>query len=171
MVLRVMALAGGLTGAAGLSQFPEFSQQYMQRLGGAVDELARQVQRYEMDAQKVGLTLDDLLVQLEAEGPLSTTQSRNMRSDIARLDRLRTALDALEGAGPFTRAHLSARHSDREIAARTLEVYKPALPVTFEGAVFAGSGFFAGWLGVSAVLAFLGGFWASFASLFGRRVT
>ncbi len=170
MVLRALALAGGLTGAAGLSQFPEYSQRYMQRLGGTVDELGRQVQRYEMDAQKVGLTLDDLLTRLGAEGPLGATQSRNMRVDIARLDRLRAALDALEGAGPFTRAHLSARHSDREIAARTLKAYRPALPVTFEGAVFAGSGFFAGWLCVAAILAFLGGFWASVTSLFGRRV-
>ena len=40
MILRTMALAAGLTGAATLSQFPEFSQQYTQRLGGAVDELS-----------------------------------------------------------------------------------------------------------------------------------
>ena len=39
MFMRAIAVAGGLAGAAGLSQFPEFSQQYVQRLGGAVDEL------------------------------------------------------------------------------------------------------------------------------------
>ncbi|MDJ0820663.1 MAG: DUF2937 family protein [Paracoccaceae bacterium] len=169
MVLRMLAVVGGLTGAAGLSQFPEFSQQYMQRLGGTVDELGRQVQRYERDAEKVGLSLPDLLTQLGAEGPLSATQSGNMRADIARLDALQTALSALEGAGPFTRAHLAARHSDREIAAQTLKAYKPALPVTFEGAVFAGSGYLGGWMAVWAVIAFLGGFWASVTGLFGRR--
>ena len=40
MILRALTLAGGLTGAAVSSQFPEFSQQYTQRLGGAVDALA-----------------------------------------------------------------------------------------------------------------------------------
>ena len=37
MILRVLAVAAGLAGAGTLSQFPEFSQQYVQRLGGAVD--------------------------------------------------------------------------------------------------------------------------------------
>lgn len=39
MIGRVLALAGGLSGAVGLSQFPEFSQQYLQRLAGQVDAL------------------------------------------------------------------------------------------------------------------------------------
>ena len=29
-MLKILSLAGGLAGAAGLSQFPEFSQQYLQ---------------------------------------------------------------------------------------------------------------------------------------------
>ncbi|NRB05388.1 MAG: DUF2937 family protein, partial [Rhodobacteraceae bacterium] len=40
MLGRAIALAGGLAGGLSLSQFPEFSQQYLQRLGGAVDALA-----------------------------------------------------------------------------------------------------------------------------------
>ncbi len=34
MLLRAITLAGGIVGAAGMSQFPEYSQQYVQRLGG-----------------------------------------------------------------------------------------------------------------------------------------
>ena len=38
-MIRTLTLAGALAGAVSLSQFPEFSQQYLQRLSGAVDEL------------------------------------------------------------------------------------------------------------------------------------
>ena len=43
-------MIGGLTGAAGLSQLPEFSQQYLQRLAGQVDELTRQVVEFDQTA-------------------------------------------------------------------------------------------------------------------------
>ena len=36
---RIVAGIGGLGLAVALSQFPEYAQQYTQRLGGAVDEL------------------------------------------------------------------------------------------------------------------------------------
>ncbi|MEM6728480.1 MAG: DUF2937 family protein, partial [Pseudomonadota bacterium] len=39
MILRIFALIFGLSGAASLSQFPEFAQQYLQRLAGKVDQL------------------------------------------------------------------------------------------------------------------------------------
>ncbi|MBV7393830.1 DUF2937 family protein [Mameliella sediminis] len=146
MILRILLLAGGLTGAAGLSQFPEFSQQYMQRLGGAVDELQRQVTRYENDAAQLGMTLDHYLTALAEEGPMARTQAGNMVADIARHDRLSKALTRLEGAGPFMRAKLAFDvMPDSEVARRAYETYKPAVPATFEGAVFAGTGFVVGW--------------------------
>ncbi|MFZ7090103.1 DUF2937 family protein [Primorskyibacter sp. 2E233] len=169
MILRALALAGGVTGAAGLSQFPEYSQQYMQRLGGAVDELSRQITRYERDAETVGVTLDELLVRLGAEGPLSLRQAENMRADMARRDRLVADLQTLEGAGPFMRAKLATHLGDSDIAKRALENYKPAAPLTFEGAIFAGTGFFAGWAGLSALFAFLAGGWATVTGLFRRK--
>lgn len=156
MILRLLTLVGGLAGAAGLSQFPEYSQQYMQRLGGAVDELGRQVTRYEEDAARVGLPLDAYLVALGDEGEMAHTQSRNMASDIARHDRLSTALNQLEGAGPFMRARLAFdMMPDGEVAARALETFKPAVPVTFEGAVFAGAGFLSGWAVLALAFAIL----------------
>ncbi|KUF12017.1 DUF2937 family protein [Pseudoponticoccus marisrubri] len=157
MILRALTLAGAVTGAAGLSQFPEFSQQYMQRLGGAVDELSRQVTRYERQAEELGMEMPAMLDALAEEGPLARQQSANMWSDIRRHERLQAALAALEGAGPFMRARLATHMGDRDIAERALEAYKPALPLTFEGAVFAGTGFFAGWAVLAGVFAFLRG--------------
>ncbi|WP_372834856.1 DUF2937 family protein [Puniceibacterium confluentis] len=56
MILRAIALAAGRGGAVGLSQFPEFSQQYLQRLGGAVDGLARVIRQFDRDAAKVSFS-------------------------------------------------------------------------------------------------------------------
>ncbi|WP_421906976.1 DUF2937 family protein [Mameliella sp.] len=156
MFLRVVALAAGLTGAVSLSQFPEYSQQYMQRLGGAVDELERQVTRYEADAARVGLELDAYLAALAEEGELSRTQAGNMASDIARHARLSEALARLEGAGPFARAKLAFEmRPDSEVAHRAWQSFKPAVPATFEGTVFAGAGFLAGWAALALVFAIL----------------
>lgn len=169
MILRALTLAAGVTGAAGLSQFPEFSQQYLQRLGGAVDELTRQVERYEADAAAQDMTLEGYLQALAAEGPLAKTQAGNMAEDVARHARLNDALQQLQGAGPFMRARMAGWMGDRQIAARAWEAYKPAAPLTFEGALFAGTGFLAGWLGLSAVFSFLAGGWSLLRAPFKRK--
>lgn len=170
MFLRLLMLVGGLSGAAGLSQFPEYSQQYMQRLGGAVDELQRQVTRYQEDAAEAGLTLDAYLVALAEEGEMARTQAGNMTSDIARFDRLSEALGTLEGAGPFMRARLAFDMlPDGEVASRALEAFKPAVPATFEGAVFAGVGFLSGWAVLALAFAILRRSWRILRGTSGGR--
>ena len=49
MITRTLVLAGGVAGAAILSQFPEYAQQYTQRLGGAVDALGQVVADFDDD--------------------------------------------------------------------------------------------------------------------------
>ena len=55
-VFRTFGLALGLLGGVVAAQAPEFAQQYAQRLGGAADELRRQVAVLESDAQATGTT-------------------------------------------------------------------------------------------------------------------
>ncbi len=64
MILRALTLAGGVAGAAVTSQFPEYSQQYLQRLGGAVDALHEVVADFDASAQAVGLSRSDALAQM-----------------------------------------------------------------------------------------------------------
>lgn len=144
MILRILTLLFGLTGAAGLSQFPEFSQQYRQRLGGAVDELTRIVQGFDADARATGLTRAEALEDLAKGGDFGQRHSASMRITIDRYDRLRGDLAALEGAGPFTRLTQMSRLTDPELARATLDNYSPALPLSFEGATLAGTGFLLG---------------------------
>ncbi len=170
MIMRALTLASGLAGAAGLSQFPEFSQQYMQRLGGAVDELNRQVTRYENDAARLDMPLQTYLAALVQEGEMARTQAANMAEDIARHDRLAATLAAMENAGPFMRARLAIDYlPDGEVAARALETFRPAVPATFEGAVFGGLGFVTGWASLALGVALLGGAWRITKAPFRRR--
>ena len=49
-----------VVGAVLCSQLPEFIQQYLQRLGGHLDEARRQLDQFREVAAKSGLTLDQL---------------------------------------------------------------------------------------------------------------
>ncbi|MDQ2095475.1 DUF2937 family protein [Rhodalgimonas zhirmunskyi] len=152
MILRALTLAAGVTGAAGASQFPEFSQQYVQRLGGAVDELSRFVEEFDADAAQVGLSRDAALKDLAEGGAMGAQRAETMGRTLARYDRLSADLTALSAAGPFTRAYYAGRMGDNEIAERAWATFRPAMPLTFEGVTFAGFGFFTGWIAAAGLL-------------------
>ena len=72
--MRILALAGGIAGAVALSQFPEFSQQYVQRLSGAVDELRAVTFAFDTAAKVGGLSREEALGAIGAE--LTAAQAR-----------------------------------------------------------------------------------------------
>lgn len=156
MIFRAMILAGGLAGAAGMSQFPEFSQQYVQRLGGAVDELARVAADFDASAAALGLSRAAALEQMRGTDFVAARRA-DMERTFARHDQLSADLAALRGAGPFSRAYLAGHLADSDLAARTWADFRPALPLTFEGMSFAAVGALAGWSAVAVLLALLRG--------------
>ena len=58
---RTLGIVGGLALGLCLSQFPEYAQQYTQRLGGAVDELRIITSEFEVAAREAGLTLEQAI--------------------------------------------------------------------------------------------------------------
>lgn len=161
MILRSLVLIGGLLGGATASQFPEYSQQYRQRLGGAVDALAEVAADFDASARAEGLDRDAALAQMQGT-PFLDRRKADMTRTFDRYARLRLDLDALEGAGPFMRAYYVVRSTDTEVAAAALDSFEPAVPLTVAGGIFAGTGFFAGLFAVWAALKLL--LWP-----FGRR--
>ncbi len=155
MLGRALVLAGGLAGAAGLSQFPEFSQQYVQRLGGAVDELRGFVDGFDADAADVGLSRAAALDDLRRGGAMGAERAATVADMIVRHERLSDDLAALRRAGPFTRVYGARSLGDAAIARAAWADFKPALPLTFEGAVFGGAGFLVGMGGMGALLGLL----------------
>ena len=150
MILRALVLSGGLAGGAVTSQFPEFSQQYLQRLGGAVDALHEVVSDFDASAQAVGLTRDTALAQMTGTDFMDRRR-QDMAATFARYETLSTALTQREGQGPFMRAYHMPQMRDRKIAAAAWEVFEPALPLNFAGVVFAGFGFLLGALGLAVL--------------------
>lgn len=155
MIGRTLTLAGGLAGAAGLSQFPEYSQQYTQRLGGAVDELSRVVADFDASAAALGLNREAALDQMTGTEFVERRRA-DMTRTLARYERLTADLSALQSAGPFTRAYRIAHFDDTEIARRAAQSFKPAVPLTFEGLSFAAIGLVLGSLAIGLLRDLLG---------------
>jgi hypothetical protein len=140
MIVRTLTLVAALTAGAATSQFPEFSQQYAQRLGGAVDALAEVVADFDASAQAEGLTRAAALNQMQGT-PFIDRRRADMIRTFARYDKLRADLAALDTAGPFMRAYHATRMTDPEVARAAWAAFQPALPLTFAGGIFAGVGF------------------------------
>ena len=130
-----------VAGAVGLSQAPEFFQQYLQRLGGHLDEARLLLAPYEVLASKSGITVERLIEINRAQPePLVAKQGDIIANLVARVADLETMERTLREASLWERPFVFLRHVDADIAARTWEVFKPAVPVTAEGFVYAGAG-------------------------------
>jgi len=148
MLIRAISLVAGLIGASATAQFPEFSQQYLQRLSGAVDELSAVVADFDRSAAQAGLDRQTALHELSGTTFLDGRQV-DMRKTIERFERLNTERQALANSTALTRLVAAPRAADPEIAARTWEDYKPAIPTTAEGLGFAAAGFLAAFMSIN----------------------
>jgi hypothetical protein len=162
-IARTMAVALGLFGGVAASQGPEFAQQYRQRLGGAIDELRRIVERFDADASANGASREGAVDRLKASPDnLVSRQGDAMRANVERLDRLERQRQAYIEAGPFERVVVLARDGDLDLMEATYRDFEPAVPTTQEGFVAVVIGLLAGW-GVTLLIA------ALFRRMFRRR--
>ena len=153
-MIRLAALAGGLAGGVALSQFPEFSQQYLQRLGGQVDALAAVTESFDASAAKAGVTREAALTSMHGNDFLGFHQA-DMRATFGRFDRLSSDLTMLREAGPVERMFLPQRFDDAELLSATWGDFQPAVPATTAGLTTGAVGFAAGWAAVGGLLSLL----------------
>jgi len=146
MFARRLALAIALLAGLIGSQGPEFAQQYRERLGGALDELERIIAEFDAEAQREQFTRPEAIGRLEQNSdPLARERGREMAETVARADRLREQLDAMQSAGPVRRLYVFVKDFDPEIAERTLDNYEPAAPLSLEAVAAAVLTAFWGW--------------------------
>jgi hypothetical protein len=125
-------------GAVIFSQVPEFMQQYLQRLGGHLDEARRQMQQFQQAAGQSGLTLERFIAQTSTNMDTAVAKLGGVMSRaITRVDTLESAQSALQNASLWTRPFVFLRHLDSSIAHATWSIFKPAVPTTAEGLVYA----------------------------------
>ncbi|KFC64419.1 hypothetical protein FF80_03041 [Devosia sp. LC5] len=152
---RIIAGAGGLGLALILSQFPEYAQQYAQRLGGAVDELRIVTEDFDQAAAAGGLNREQALGRYEGSADnFIVGRGTAMAATFVRYEQLSATLAQIQGAGPVERFQSLPAYLDTDIGRRTLEAYKPAVPVTVEGILYAGGGFILGYLVLSGLWRF-----------------
>lgn len=143
-------------GVAGFSQVPEFSQQYKQRLGGGITELATVVSQFGADAASEGLTREEALSALKNSGEeFPQTRGISMEKAILRYENLLAQRSAMENAGPFMQPVHLFKSPDSQIFSGTLSAFKPGIQLTLEGLFWGlvGVGFLGGGCGLLPVAA------------------
>ena len=150
-MIRVLCLAGGLAGAAGLSQFPEFSQQYLQRLAGQVDALTIVVKEFDAAALAEGMGREEALEDL-ASSDFQLSHQASMRATFARHARLAENLMILREASSLQLLTLPHRMTDGPLVQDVWADFNPAVPASVAGAAAAGAGFLGGRFGLLALL-------------------
>ncbi|MBO0347004.1 DUF2937 family protein [Roseibium sp. CAU 1637] len=140
------------------SQFPEFAQQYRQRLGGAIDALREVMTEFEQDAVSENLSVPQAIVRMQgSQDTLVARRGHSMERALRRLQSLSDQRDALAQAGPFARVVVVMGDLDAPLARATFEDFEPAVPVTGEGIASAAGGGLLGlilaWMGVGTVRA------------------
>ena len=116
----------GAGGGMGLSQAPAFTQAYLQRLGGHLDEARRTLELVER-----GVLVPELT---EIERAQAVTGFAD------RVAELEQNYSAIADASPFMQPILMLQHGDSEIARRAWEAFTPAVPVDAPSLIWTGLG-------------------------------
>ena len=146
---RWFLIAFGLICAAAFTQVPTFHQQYMQRLGGHVDELAQQVSAIDERAGKVGKDRYDYIRGLVRNADQSARQEGDYLLEL--VTRHVTLRNSLERLGSMPMLYVGGAlllECDPQIALATFKNLKPAVPLTLAGLGYGLAGFFIGYLGL-----------------------
>jgi hypothetical protein len=130
-------------GAAAFSQFPEFIQQYSQRLGGHLDEAKRQVELITETAAASGKSLQAYIDQfLQHREIVFQKHGAILQSNLDRVTELEYALVSIEKSSVLAKPVVFLKEMDFSIARATLDNFKPAIPLTIENLLYAFIGIF-----------------------------
>ena len=133
------------------SQAAEFTQQYLQRLGGAADSMQEFVARFDASAATSRLSRQEALAKLRSNRDgFVARQGENAAATILRFDTTETRYRRLVASAPLFRPFVALSDADWAVADRTRVDFRPALPVTIDGLVLALAGFLLGWAAGSA---------------------
>ena len=161
MIKKLLVLCVGLVCGAGASQGPEFTQQYLQRLGGWVDSYQDMVSRLDLRAKQFDLTREQYIAALLAStDPKVRKEAANIETWPVYLKKYTEMQKMLQNGAswmqPFTLLQNYNDPAFSPIIQATLAEYKPGAPITSEGAAFGGAGFIGGWLLTAIAAAMLG---------------
>ncbi|MAX47570.1 MAG: hypothetical protein CMM78_05120 [Rhodospirillaceae bacterium] len=151
-MLRSLHLAFALLCAALGSQLPAFHDQYLQRVGGALDEVNQQIEAMDMRAQDAGLGRYDYIRRFyDNSDSVIQGEGQAMLATLARQERLREIEARLQDVSWYMLAVEMVFHLEPDIALNTAKNFGPAVPLSISGLAHAFFGFFFGYLIPSAI--------------------
>lgn len=139
------------------SQGPGFTLQYMQNLQGRIDELKPMVEQYDADLTGYGYTRAQALAECDNAARLLNALCDGYERTIVRYDVLTAHMAELEAANEYVRPLLLARSRLNDVAQSTYSQFKPAVPATLDGGVYAGGGFAFFWGAATFLFGLFGG--------------
>lgn len=135
-LILAAALGGLLT-----SQFPAFFDQYVQSLGGRLDQARIHAARIVEVARDQSLDVETYIRRFaDNADPVVRSQAEVMASTLADESRLSTAYAVLTQAPAGLRPIVLLRHLDLDVAAATADRFTPAAPLGPEGLLYLGIG-------------------------------
>lgn len=138
---KLVTLVAGLIGLSSFSQAPEFSQQYRQRLGGAVQELGVVVGDFDKNAKSALLSREEALGKLQgSKEQFVQDRGNSMGKTINRFDKLAIQQANLESSNGYMQPLFVLQNPDLELVKGAWSIYQPAIPLNKEGAVYGGFG-------------------------------
>lgn len=148
MLTRAFRILAALFGAVLLSQFPAFYDQYLQRLGGRLDQARIENARLVEAARLENLSLDAYVAVFlnGAQSPVRR-QGRLIQTQIRELTDLETAFAALRDAPIASRPLRFAAHAETDITRAAWHDFQAALPLGTEGLAYGFTGLLGGLLG------------------------
>ncbi len=116
----------GAGGGMGLSQAPAFTQAYLQRLGGHLDEARRTLELVQQ-----GVLVPELTAAEREQAAVGFAD---------RVAELEATYASIADASPLMQPILMLRHGDSEIARRAWEAFTPAVPIDAPSLIWTGIG-------------------------------
>lgn len=142
---RPVLIAFAVLLAALLSQFPAFRDAYMQRIGGALDEVTRQVSA--LDDRAAAAALDRYAYVRRLTGnpdPVVAREGEALVDLLSRQQRLTAAREAIRAAPVHLQAIEILFRLEPDIAQAALAEFQPAIPLSLSAAFHAFVGFLIG---------------------------
>ena len=146
--LSLVDRAFSVMGAVAFAQFPQFLQQYVQRMGGHLSELEGQVGFMRKSAEASSVTLQEYIQKFTESqlDPIFSRQGVIMQNMVDRYNHLSLTLNSLQEANLYKKPLIFITHLNKDIIHETWSTYQPGIPTTLEGLAYAAVGMIFGTL-------------------------
>ncbi|MEO1136089.1 MAG: DUF2937 family protein [Pseudomonadota bacterium] len=153
---RLLAFLLGIAGAVLGSQAPGFTLQYMQNLQGQIDSLEVVVEEFDANIAQYNYTRGQAMAECETATGLLDALCETYVSAVKRYEILTAHMAELEAVGATVRPLVLARTQIEDVTLSVYEQFKPAIPATTDGVIYAGGGFAVLWGAASFLFGLLG---------------